>query len=527
MTRLPGVMTDVLASADERELFRRARRLGFAGVEVILERSEPGRLDALLRARAETGLAVPSLVLGEHSDLGGIADREPAVAAAAVADVERALEWAAALGADALLVPFFGRSELRDADDLDRAAAAIRPLCRAAAERGVSLLYEGTLASEPIRRLAAAVESAAFGCYFDTANVVTRAMDTATELRALGELVKRVHVKDARVKVGDCPPGLGRVDFAETGRALAAIGYEGWVVLETPPGPPELVGRDLAFVRTVVPGLEWSPPWPRFGVFARETAHWDEVIAVCRRFGLGAVQLGGDLLEQCLDQPDRADALAEAGIAIAAIAGYRNLVDPDERARRESIEYLARCLELAPRIGTSVVATESGTRSSEGQWKWHPDNRLPATVQLFHDAVAELVEVAERHGSILALEGSVRHVLATHASLDGVLDRVPSRHLQVVLDPYNYLARAMVPAAERVTRDFLDRFEHRFVLAHLKDVSEEGAEAVTPEFGTGVFPQRVYVEFLAERRPDLALILEHLPLANVTDATERVLAAAR
>jgi sugar phosphate isomerase/epimerase len=527
VTRLPGVMTDVLPGADDGELFRRARRLGFAGVEVVLKRSEPARIEGLRRARAETGLAVPSLVLGEHSDLGGIADAEPGVAAAAAADVERALEWAAALGADALLLPFFGRSELRDEDDLDRAAAALRPLCRAAAGRGVSLLYEGTLPSERIGRLAAGVDSRAFGCYFDTANVVTRAMDTATELRALGGLVGRVHLKDARVTVGDCPPGLGRVDFAETARALDEIGYEGWVVLETPPGPPELVARDLAFVRTVVPRLEWSPPWPRFGVFARETADWDEVIAVCRRFGLGAVQLGGDLLEQCFDHPERAAALDHAGIAIAGIAGYRNLVDPDERARRENVEYLGRCLELAPRLGTSVVATESGTRSTDGQWKWHPDNRLPATVQLFHDAVAGLVEVAERHGSILALEGSVRHVLATHASLDGVLDRVPSRHLQVVCDPYNYLARALVPAAERVARDFLDRFEHRFVLAHLKDVSAEGAEAVTPEFGTGVFPQRVYVEFLAERRPDLALVLEHLPLANVADATERVLAVAR
>jgi sugar phosphate isomerase/epimerase len=253
----------------------------------------------------------------------------------------------------------------------------------------------------------------------------------------------------------------------------------------------------------------------------------DEVIAVCRRFGLGAVQLGGELLARCLDHPERAEALRDAGIAIAGIAGYRNLVDPDERTRRENVEYLARCLEVAPRIGTSVVATESGTRSTEGQWKWSPDNRLPSSVQLFHDAVGELVEVAERSGSILALEGSVRHVLATHAGLDGVLDRFPSRHLQVVLDPYNYLARALLPAAERVTQDFLDRFEHRFVLAHLKDVSEAGAEAETPEFGTGIFPQRLYVEFLAERRPDLALILEHLPLDNVADATERVLAAAR
>jgi sugar phosphate isomerase/epimerase len=523
--RLPGLTTDVLPSEDDGQLFRRAKRLGFAGVEVILRRTEPDRLEALRRARAETGLAVPSLVLGEHGDLGGIADSEPAVAAAAVADVERALDWAAELGSDALLVPFFGRSELLGSADVNRAAAALRPLCSRAAERGVALLYEGTLGSDAIRALAAGVDSSAFGCYFDTANVVTRAMDTATELRALGDLVKRLHLKDVRVKVGDCQPGLGRVDFAATARALDEIGYEGWVVLETPPGPPELVGRDLAFTRTVVPRLEWSPEWPRFGVFARETSDWDEVIAVCRRFGLRAVQLGGDLVEQCFDHPERAGALEQAGIAIAGIAGYRNLIDPDERARRANVEYLARCLELAPRIGTSVVATEAGTRSTEGQYRWHPDNRLPANVQLFHDAVGELVETAERSGSILALEGSVRHVLPTHAALDGVFDRFPSRNLQAVLDPYNYLARAMLPAAERITRDFLDRFEHRFVLAHLKDVSVDGAEAVTPEFGTGVFPQRVYVEFLAERRPDLALILEHLPLDNVADATERVLAA--
>ena len=173
-----------------------------------------------------------------------------------------------------------------------------------------------------------------------------------------------------------------------------------------------------------------------------------------------------------------------------------------------------------------MVATEAGTRSTGDQYRWHPDNRLPASMELFHDAVGELVEAAERHSSILALEGSVRHVLPTHAALAGVLDRFPSRSLQVVLDPYNYLARAMLPAAERVTRDFLDRFEHRFVLAHLKDVSDDGAEAETPEFGTGTFPQHVYVEFLAERRPDLPLVLEHLPLDNVAAAAGRVLAAA-
>ena len=169
------------------------------------------------------------------------------------------------------------------------------------------------------------------------------------------------------------------------------------------------------------------------------------MIAVCRRFGLGAVQLGGDLVEQCFDDPRKADALEQAGIAIAGIAGYRNLIDPDERERRENIEYLARCLELAPRIGTSVVATEAGTRSTEGQYRWHPDNRLPASVQLFHDAVGELVEAPSATARSSRWKDRSGTCSATHAALEGVLDRFPSRSLQVVLDPYNYLARPCCP----------------------------------------------------------------------------------
>ena len=103
-----------------------------------------------MRERAASGLDVPSLVLGELSDLGGIADADPAVAEAARRDVERAIAWAAELGAGAILVPFFGRGELHDEADLDRAADAFRALCRTAADADVVLCYEGTLPAEAI-----------------------------------------------------------------------------------------------------------------------------------------------------------------------------------------------------------------------------------------------------------------------------------------------------------------------------------------------------------------------------------------
>jgi sugar phosphate isomerase/epimerase len=523
---LAGVMDPVLPASDDNELFGQAKRLGFRGVEAVLSRQARDRLESLRRAQREHGIAVPSLVLGEHSDLGGIADADPEVAAEARRDVERAIEWAAQLRADAILVPFFGRAELREDADLERAALAFRPLCELAGTRGVTLCYEGTLPADRIHALAERIGSGAFGCYFDLANVVARGMDTATELRALGELVCRVHFKDSRVATGDCPPGLGGVDFAGSADALDEIGYDGWIVLETPAGPTELVARDLAFARSVLPRLEADAEWPRLGIFTYEFDDWDTLIETCRSFGLQAVQLGQPLLGECLDKPERLPTmrrrLEDAGISIAGLAGYRNLVAPDSETRRANLDFLVRCLELAPAFGTSVVATETGTRSPDGDWIDSADNWKPETWELVDDAVSELVAVAERSGAILALEGSIKNVLRTYGQLTGLLERFPSQHLQVVLDPYNYLSRYLLPSQERMTSEFLARFEHRFVLAHLKDVDPGGAEVATIEFGTGAFAQAPYIEFLASKRPDLPLILEHLPLDHVPAAIARI-----
>lgn len=517
-----AVLEDVLPSPGDEQLFQRAKRVGFAGVEIVLRRANPHRIDSLRRACADSGLPITSLVLGEHSDIGGIADSDRDVARAAADDVRRAIDWAVALEADALLVPFFGRAELVEDADVERAAAAFRPLCEAASERGVELLYEGTLPAARIRRLAQQVGSRAFGCYFDLANVVARGLDSATELRSLRELVRRVHFKDVRATVGDVAPGLGRVDFAESAKALVEIEYEGWLVLETPPGPAELVARDLAFARHVLPQLDGAARWPRLGIFTYEFDDWDQLVASCHRIGLNAVQLGSPLLDEALERPELVAALDQGGIAVAGLAAYRNLVAPDERARRQNVEFLARCLELAPRLGTSVVATESGTRSTQGEWVDSPANRTPASWALFEQALAELVAAAERHGSIVAVEGSVTHVLGTYSGLDRALDAFPSRHLQVVLDPYNYLSSNLLPVQERSTEGYLDRFEHRFVLAHLKDVGPGGAEESTPEFGAGVFVQEPYLEFLRRRRPDLPVIIEHLPLDHVPGVVEQV-----
>jgi sugar phosphate isomerase/epimerase len=524
-----GVMEHIIAADDEAATFARARRLGLAGVEIELTRAQlrapsAPRLAALRAARAASGLAVPSLALGEHN-AGGVASRDEATAAAAREDIRQAIDWAAALGASVILVPFFFKGDLQDESDVARAVAAFRALCPVAEARGIALCYEGTLNAAAIRRMADMVGSPAFGCYFDLANAVWRGMDTATEIRALGPLVRQVHVKDTRVGPGDVPPGQGLVDYAASAAALRAIGYDGWLVLETPAAPEPLIARDISFTRRVFPQIAWERPWPRFGAFSYGFGRGaiDRLIATFAELGLTAVQLGDGPLADALDDPEAVRAaLDAAGLEVAAIAGYRNLVAPDAQQRRVNLDFLARCLEIAPRLGAPVVATETGTLNPESDWSPSPENWSATAWQAVDAALDELLPVAERSGAILALEGYVNNVLRTPGQVLGLFERYPTPHLQLVLDPYNYLSHDLLPAAERLTVAFLQRFEPHFVLAHLKDVAASGAEHDTPEFGTGVFPQRRYLEFLRDARPDLPLILEHLPLAHIPAAIRRV-----
>ena len=102
--------------------------------------------------------------------------------------------------------------------------------------------------------------------------------------------------------------------------------------------------------------------WPRFGAFSYDfqRGQLDQLISSFQKTGLTAVQLGQGLLDEAIDDPRLVPVarrkLADAGTELVGLAGYQNLVAPDPGQRRRNIDFLARCVELAPDIGTTVVA---------------------------------------------------------------------------------------------------------------------------------------------------------------------------
>ncbi|MEO6760392.1 MAG: sugar phosphate isomerase/epimerase [Saprospiraceae bacterium] len=281
-------------------------------------------------------------------------------------------------------------------------------------------------------------------------------------------------------------------------------------------------------------------PFPRLGAFFvsydANPSHTD-LLNRFKKIGLTSAQIGDPFIANLIADPSRRAGFVrdfqEAGIGIAGIAAYRNLVAPDPAKRRENIDYVKAALKLAPELGTFAVATETGTLNAASDWEPSLENSSPRAWAMMLESVEELVGTAEAHGSILAIEGYVNNIVGRLDHLDALFSRFTSRQIAPMLDPYNYISRDLLPVADLICREFLDRYADRFVIAHLKDVAPLGADGVpdqeagradlvgTPEFCTGVFPQQGYMRFLRDRRPDLPIIFEHLPEENIPGAVEK------
>ncbi|MCC7495005.1 MAG: sugar phosphate isomerase/epimerase [Fimbriimonadaceae bacterium] len=230
-----GAMQYLLGT--QEQLFEAAAAMGLDGVELGYGEArdlitDPARRAATQTMAAANGMLIPSLCCGTLNR-GGFASADPAVRQAALELVSASLPVAVELGAQVVLVPFFGDGHPADEAALERLVDGFRAVASAAAAAGVTLGIESQLPAATVIDVLAAIDSPAVACYYDVGNAVWLGYDPLAEIAALGDRICQVHFKEFGEQLNDRLLGEGRVPVPEACDALRAIGYEGWVVLET------------------------------------------------------------------------------------------------------------------------------------------------------------------------------------------------------------------------------------------------------------------------------------------------------
>jgi sugar phosphate isomerase/epimerase len=231
-----------------------AREAGLDGVEIPvrdnaekLQISDPEYRRQLKHQMRETGVAVSSLMMGLFNQHPLVSDpRAPGW-------LEQCIDAARDLGAGVILVAFFGKGDLRDAEkklkaaDVDQVVARIKAVAPRARAAGVTLALENTLSAKQNAEILKRIGSDAVRLYYDVGNSTRNGYDVIPEIRFLGKRIACIHFKDGTHYLGE-----GEIAFPPIATAIRDIGYEGWIVLETSnpsKNPVADARRNAAYIR--------------------------------------------------------------------------------------------------------------------------------------------------------------------------------------------------------------------------------------------------------------------------------------
>ena len=243
-----GVCDWTLGQAGQPAAFEMAHKLGFLGLQVSLVPVEDSLYLVPLDLQksyfmwaARNRIAICSFALGELNNVPLKSDPR------AEKWLDQAIDIASSMQVRRVLVPFFGKGDLRN-DPKGTAAviASLKRLAPKAEKQHVILALESWLSAEEHVKIIEAVGSKAVRVYYDVANAQERGYDIGREIRFLGSRITEVHAKDTKDLYGK-----GSIDFAAVKKALDDIGYRGWLVIEgtkLPLGLEESLAYDLKYL---------------------------------------------------------------------------------------------------------------------------------------------------------------------------------------------------------------------------------------------------------------------------------------
>ena len=245
---------DGMLRATLETMFAVAKEIGFDGIEyciggnykdsLLWQAGGPGKLKALAD---KDDMEISSLSPGVFSSLHpALPDAEKRAEGREM--LTHVIEVCPLLDTKDILVPMFPRDFAEWTEETwTMLIDGFKPLAEVAEKNKVALDLETTFNADQLLKIIDGVGSEYVKVYYDVGNQTNRGYDVPAEMRQLGDKVGMIHAKDTDRKM----LGEGRVDFKGVDAAIREIGYDGYIVLETPTGddPKAANAQNLAFIK--------------------------------------------------------------------------------------------------------------------------------------------------------------------------------------------------------------------------------------------------------------------------------------
>ena len=225
------------------------------------------------------------------------------------------------------------------------------------------------------------------------------------------------------------------------------------------------------------------------------------------------------------------DAFRDANLPICCISGYTNIVHPDLAERKKRVGYLKEIIRHARDLGVPYVISETGTFNSSSDWVHDPKNKTEAGYEEALSVIRELVKEAYDSGAVFLVENYVNNVIGSVAEVERLFSDVSHSSLGLLMDPTNYFDNGNIDTVDVELNRIFNALADRVRIAHAKDCKRtvrkeekhvatlDASEAHTfrgagdvelPAPGLGSLNYDLYLKRLAEKNPNVPIIIEHV-----------------
>ncbi|MEK3661377.1 sugar phosphate isomerase/epimerase [Paenibacillus sp. FSL F4-0236] len=208
------------------------------------------------------------------------------------------------------------------------------------------------------------------------------------------------------------------------------------------------------------------------------------------------------------------NAFRQAGIQIAVLGCYVNIVDTDPYKRAQALAEFNTHLRLARDFGASLVGTETGSVALG----YTTDNFTEEAFQQVVTSVKLMVAEAERFGVTVGIEAGLHHPLYSASLTRRLLDEIPSNNLQIILDCANLMSPTNYLHQEAIIMEALKLLGNRIAIIHLKDfIVQDGSIKIVP-VGQGWLEFEPILRYMKYERPHIQGILESTPESHLRES---------
>jgi sugar phosphate isomerase/epimerase len=217
-------------------------------------------------------------------------------------------------------------------------------------------------------------------------------------------------------------------------------------------------------------------------------------------------------------------AFARAGVTIAAVGGYSNLVHPDPEEHAAIITRFRGLLRLCAEIGAPMLCSEAGTFHPRDEWNWDPANTSEQAFTRLLTTLRSLLQTASEYGVTIGLEPYVMSVLYTPERAARLMREVHSPLACLVCDPAGMLDRATLTEQAAFLPPAFEQITPFIGLVHVEDCRPDpNGHFLWLAAGQGLLDYPLFMDLLVKSGYGGPFILEHLSEADLSTAREYVL----